>query len=92
MIFKFLAIIGWSTSCILFAESYNTSHRSLGLGVTMAIGRVGGTISPLIIYPIFYANNYYPFYLTSFAFIIMLVVTFTYPIDLTQKPLDQIED
>jgi len=83
MIFKFLAIIGWSTSCILFAESYNTSHRALGLGVTMAVGRVGGTISPLIIYPIYYANNYYPFYLTSLAFMIMLVVIFTYPMDLT---------
>lgn len=68
MLFKFLAIIGFATSCILFAESYNTLHRSVGLGTTMAFGRIGGSISPLIIYPLFFRDMYLPFIVMAAAF------------------------
>lgn len=88
MIFKFCCKINWGTLNILFAESYHTLYRSLGVGTTMAIGRIAGSLAPFIAFPIYFYDAYLIFLICAIISVIMLIVITFYPIDLTKKPLD----
>lgn len=91
IVFKFCCKINWGTLNVLFAESYHTLYRSLGVGTTMAMGRIAGSIVPFIIYPIYFTDNYLPFIICSGLSLIVGILLIFYPIDLTKKPLDQLK-
>lgn len=88
IVFKFCCKINWGTLNVLFAESYHTLYRSLGVGTTMAMGRIAGSIVPFVIYPIYFSDNYLTFLLCSGLSLIMGILLIFYPVDLTKKPLD----
>ncbi|CAK62871.1 unnamed protein product (macronuclear) [Paramecium tetraurelia] len=91
IIFKFCCKINWGTLNVLFAESYHTLYRSLGVGTTMAMGRIAGSLAPFVVFPIYFNNNYLPFLICGVCSFFMLILLISYPIDLTKKPLDQLK-
>jgi hypothetical protein len=91
VIFKFCSKVNLGTYNVLFAESYHTLYRSLGLGTTNAMGRIAGSIAPFVAFPIFFTNNYLPFLICSVTAFITFLILSCYPIDLTKKPLDQLK-
>lgn len=87
-IFKFCCKVNWGTLNVLFAESYHTLYRSLGVGITMSVGRIAASIVPFIIYPIHFGNSYLPFLICSGLTFLAGVLLVYYPVDLTKKSLD----
>ncbi len=53
-LFNFFARINFLAFTSLLTESYNTICRFMGIGMSICLGRNSGTISPLIIFPIYY--------------------------------------
>ncbi|CAD8201370.1 unnamed protein product [Paramecium pentaurelia] len=90
-IFKFCCKINCGTLSVLFAESYHTLYRSLGLGTTNAMGGLAGSLAPFLIFPIYFYNYYLPFLICSVISLFTLVLLMFYPIDLTKKALDQLK-
>ncbi|CAK59584.1 unnamed protein product (macronuclear) [Paramecium tetraurelia] len=90
-IFKFCCKINCGTLNVLFAESYHTLYRSLGLGTTNAMGGIAGSLAPFVVFPIYFYNYYLPFLICGVFSLFTLILLIFYPIDLTKKPLDQLK-
>lgn len=45
--------MAWNTSYPMYAEIFPTRYRSTGIGLAVAVGRVGGFIAPLLLAYIF---------------------------------------
>lgn len=73
----------------MVAESYNTMIRSYGIGFTYGIGRLGAGTAPFLFYPLFLIDVYLPYLVCAgIVTLVLLIAMISYPIDLTQKPLD----
>ena len=73
------------------SESYPTSIRSIGFALNSFFGRLGATLMPFLIYPLYnkYPNS--PFlFLASLCFLGALSIK-RIPKDTRQKPLDEID-
>ena len=72
----------------LKAESYSTLYRALGVGFFVCFSRIGGLIGPAVVFPAYDIDHYAPFLITIILLVFVLIVTLTYPIDLTNRALD----
>jgi hypothetical protein len=86
--FKFFTRISSLAFHPLVTESYSTVYRSLGIGSSHGIGRVFGSLAPLVFFPIYEMNKYAVFMWAFVCKIFMLIVVATFPKDATQLPLD----
>lgn len=50
---KFFSRFTGLCSTPLVSESYDTVHRSLGLGFSTAVGRIMGSITPFVLYEVY---------------------------------------
>lgn len=89
IIFQFFIRIIFLSFVPLVAESYSTQYRSLGQGFSFSLGRLSGATAPLLIYPLYVRNHYTPFLSAFIALFFILGVSLFYPLNLTNKPLDQ---
>ena len=88
ILFKFFIRLTVLSLVPLILESYSTLYRSLGIGSSFALGRIAGFISPFIVFPVYEFDHYLPFLIGFFVMIGLMLILFTFPRDLTQKPLD----
>ncbi|KAL4432738.1 hypothetical protein ABPG74_011559 [Tetrahymena malaccensis] len=86
---KFFSRFTGLCSTPLISESYDTIHRSLGLGFCTAVGRAMGAISPFILYEIYLFNKWIVFLIFASLVFITFLIFLSYPADKTSKPLDQ---
>jgi MFS family permease len=86
--FRFFNRMTFISISPLVVESYSTVYRSLGIGTTTAVGRVGGFVSSAIFFPLYNKDNYIPFFFSMLLFMILFFIFATFPRDLTNKPLD----
>ncbi len=70
------------------AEIYHTSLRTLGIGASSAVGRIGACIMPFISIKLFYINMWSPFLLFFFIAFTGIIGTFIIPYDTLRKDLD----
>ncbi|KAL4479155.1 hypothetical protein ABPG72_008985 [Tetrahymena utriculariae] len=86
---KFFSRFTGLCSIPLISESYDTIHRSLGLGFCTAVGRAMGAISPFILYEVYLFNKWVVFLIFASLVFITFVTFLSFPVDKTSKPLDQ---
>jgi len=82
----FLAVIP------LIVESYSTVYRTLGIGSSLALGKISGAIAPAILFPIYDINHYAPFNVGLIVLILIGVILLSYPSDKTMAQLDVKEE
>jgi len=91
VIIRFSIRIIWSSFIVISSESFPTRTRSLGVGITSGIGKIFGSISPFFMIPLFYVNPYLPFLVAGIISLLVAVLVFFHPLDLTCEPLDNLE-
>ena len=69
-------------------ECYSTSNRTLGFGSASAVGRIGSTISPYILLPLFEYNLGLPFVSFGIGSLICFGACITLPFDTRGRVLD----
>jgi hypothetical protein len=69
-------------------EAYNTLYRTLGFGTASGIGRIGSTIAPYILLPLFYENPSLPWISFTLAAVVSGCASATLPFDTAGKKLD----
>jgi putative MFS transporter len=70
------------------AELYSTNIRTLGVGLSSAIGRISACLMPIITIKLFYINIYHPFLIFFFVGVCGFFATLFIPHDTTNKSLD----
>lgn len=88
---RFASRMVYSGTNVLAAESYPTATRSLGVGSAQASGKLFGSISPFLYFPMYYADPYLAFLISAIITASAAILTIFHPIDLTLKPLDSSE-
>jgi len=73
------------------SESYGTLNRTLGYGVSCAVGRMGASIMPLILFPLYEVDNYSCFLCFCFLSFISAFACKKIKHDTTGRNLDLIE-
>jgi hypothetical protein len=85
---KFMIKLNGGIFSPILPESYGTNLRAMGISVVAAAGRIAGSISPFIIFPIYNYDNYLAFGLYSVLLSICFIFIWSYPYDLTAKEID----
>lgn len=85
---RFFAKMCFAVLYPLSAELYPTNLRTIGVGLSSAVGRIAGTIMPLIAIRLFYIDIYSPFLLFFAIGIIGLCGTLSLPYDTRGRHLD----
>lgn len=73
----------------MISESYSTVYRSMGLAISTAVGRATGAFAPFFLYEIYIYNKWLIFLFAAGVIFLCFLVTLTYPIDMTNQPLDE---
>lgn len=61
----------------------------MGLGISASIGRALGALAPILLYELFLFDKWLIFLFFGCLTIVFLSATLTFPIDLTNRPLDE---
>jgi hypothetical protein len=72
----------------LTTESYPTTYRTMAIGITSGIGRIGSTIMPIIDMHLFDADPFLPFLGFSFVCLGMAIASYKIPFETAGIILD----
>jgi len=56
-VYSFFYTVAWNTSYPMYPELFPTQFRSTGIGVAVAVGRVGGFAGPILLNYIYYGSG-----------------------------------
>ena len=73
------------------SESYPTKTRSVAFALNSAVGRIGSSIMPFILYPIYLSNSRAPFLFLGFGSLLGAICVWAVKRDTMRKPLDDAE-
>lgn len=82
-IFKFFITLLLPTIMVFIIEGYSTLHRSMGMGLVKATGRVASAFTPLVGFTLYAIDPYSPLVVIFFCLIIALIITVTFDSDKT---------
>ena len=78
--------------CTMTTEAYDTNHRASGYGTANSLGRMGATIAPYILFPVYKVEPSLAFAIFSFMSFINIWISDGLPSDMTGKNLDEKEN
>lgn len=75
--------IVWLSLLQLTIESYTTFYRSLGVGMAVAVGKLGSIVAGFTAFTLFAIDPYLPFLVLGCLSLITIILVLIHPIDLT---------